>query len=310
LKLETENFELTKTLVPDPHNADDRAPAAPSRAAARVVVSLHAAPVAAWLGLLYSVVRAGHVICSDGPWFRRDSHPGYEWIYCVRGQGRFIAGGIEHSIQPGEWVWVNGHHPHAYGPDPADPWEVLWLRFDGPGIEGIWSRLQQCGGPVFPGLAKRSTRTWFSRLFRLLRQDSPPTSAIHAHVASQLAVLLASRDTLSSHEPTLPPGMRRAVDRMRLDSHLPLRVAELARLAGLGESHFTRQFRHLFGTSPIDWLRGERLLRAQRRLVESADSMKEIARQCGWGDPFHFSKDFKRLTGMTPTEYRRRERGE
>jgi AraC-like DNA-binding protein len=45
-------------------------------------------------------------------------------------------------------------------------------------------------------------------------------------------------------------------------------------------------------------------------LVESADSMKEIARQCGWGDPFHFSKDFKRLTGMTPTEYRRRERGE
>jgi transcriptional regulator GlxA family with amidase domain len=104
--------------------------------------------------------------------------------------------------------------------------------------------------------------------------------------------------------------MRRAVDRMRLHSQRPLRVAELARLAGLGESHFTRQFRHLFGTSPIDWLRGERLLRAQRRLAESADSMKEIARQCGWGDPFHFSKDFKRLTGMTPTEYRRRERGE
>lgn len=310
MKLETENSELRRTLPPDPHNATDRIPASLPQAAARVVVSLHTPAAPAWQGLLYTVVRAGHVIGSDGPWFRRDSHPGHEWIYCVRGQGRFIAGGVDHSIRPGDWVWVNGHHPHAYGPDPIDPWEVLWLRFDGPGIEGIWTRIQQAGGPVFPGLANRPTRIWFSRLFRLLRNDAPSAAAIHALIAAQLAAILGTRDNLSTHEPTLSPGMQRAVDRMRLHSHLPLRVAELARLAGLGESHFTRQFRRHFGTSPIDWLRGERLLRAQRRLVESADSMKEIARQCGWGDPFHFSKDFKRLTGITPTEYRRRERGE
>ncbi|HSH93678.1 MAG TPA: helix-turn-helix transcriptional regulator, partial [Roseimicrobium sp.] len=63
------------------------------------------------------------------------------------------------------------------------------------------------------------------------------------------------------------------------------------------------------GTSPIDWLRRERINQAKRRLIESDDPIKEIARQVGYADQFFFSKDFKHVTGFTPTEFRQRERG-
>ena len=35
--------------------------------------------------------------------------------------------------------------------------------------------------------------------------------------------------------------------------------------------------------------------------VETADPIKDVARQVGYADQFYFSKDFKRFTAMTPT---------
>jgi AraC-like DNA-binding protein len=95
---------------------------------------------------------------------------------------------------------------------------------------------------------------------------------------------------------------------MRLYFHMPTRVVELAQLSGMSESHFSRQFKAALGTSPIDWLRRERIHQAKRRLIESDDPVKEIARQVGYHDQFFFSKDFKKMTKLTPTQFREQER--
>lgn len=277
----------------------------------KVLASVYATPDPSWLDAVCAVVRAGHVVAGpDGPWFRRDSHPGHEWIYCVAGQGHLLCQGTRHRIGPGDLVWVNGHHPHAYGPDAADPWEVLWLRFDGPGIEAAWRRLEAGGLPVWKGLDRGWLRTWFSGVFDQLSEGRPDPARCHASIGSLLGVLVRHRQDAASASEPLPARFRSAFERMRLYSHLPLRIGELARMAGVGESTFTRVFRECMGRSPMEWLRLQRLALAQRRLVESDDAMKDVARQSGWGDPFHFSKDFKRLTGMTPSAYRRQERGQ
>jgi AraC-like DNA-binding protein len=86
-----------------------------------------------------------------------------------------------------------------------------------------------------------------------------------------------------------------------------VRVADLARLSGLSEPHFYRRFKLVTGSSPIDWLRRERINHARRRLLESADSIKQISEQVGYNDPFFFSRDFKRYTGVSPSEYRKQQ---
>jgi AraC-like DNA-binding protein len=66
-------------------------------------------------------------------------------------------------------------------------------------------------------------------------------------------------------------------------------------------------FKQAFGTSPIDWLRRERISQAKRRLADTLDDGKEIASQVGYAARYFFSKDFKKHTGFTPTQYRARE---
>ena len=95
---------------------------------------------------------------------------------------------------------------------------------------------------------------------------------------------------------------------MRLRFNEQLTVEELAQMAAMSVSSFHRQFKAATGTSPIDWLKRERINQAKKRLLETDLTIAEIADQTGYYDQFYFSKDFKRMTKLSPTECRQRER--
>jgi len=48
--------------------------------------------------------------------------------------------------------------------------------------------------------------------------------------------------------------LHKPMEAMRLYYDRPLRIAELAALAGMSVSNFFRHFKAATGTSPIDWL--------------------------------------------------------
>ena len=70
---------------------------------------------------------------------------------------------------------------------------------------------------------------------------------------------------------------------------------------------FFRHFKQATGSSPIDWLRRERISQAKRHLSKSPDPVGDIASRVGYLNALYFSRDFRRMTGRTPTEYRRDE---
>ena len=277
--------------------------------ATRHAISLTYAPSDQGLEAFYSVLRAGHVFAGPEHRFERDSHPGHELILCLAGRGFAQLQGRRHEITPGAAVWINGHHPHAYWADPQDPWEIYWMRFDGPRLELVWKMFLESGGPVVKGCDSAEKQAIFRRIFDLLANPQPSLPLhVHAEMARLIALLFFPLRLGAPRGPEVPENLRRALERMRIYHHLPLRIAELSLLAGMSPSHFIRSFKKALGTSPIDWLRHERVAHAQRRLTETDDSMKEIARQVGYNDQFYFSRDFKRLAGATPTEFRERAR--
>lgn len=272
--------------------------------------NLYATPADWQRDLFYSVVRAGHLRAGIDHRIERETYPGHELILCLGGRGWLRIAGKKHEVGPGSLVWINCHHPHAYGAVSRDPWELYWMRIEGRSLDRISELLQIRSQPVFDKFNARSAALEFERAFDFMVGTRPSDAALtSAAVAAIIGIVFDAR--LSEPgliQPELPPAVQKALERMRLYFHLPMRVAELAQLSGMSESHFSRQFKSALGTSPIDWLRRERIHQAKRRLIESDDPVKEIARQVGYHDQFFFSKDFKKMTKLTPTQFREQER--
>ena len=87
--------------------------------------------------------------------------------------------------------------------------------------------------------------------------------------------------------------------------HRPLDVRALAAHAGVSGRTFARRFRAETGTTPLQWLLGQRVLEA-RRLLERTDlPVEDVAQRAGFGTAASLREHFARATATTPTAYRR-----
>jgi transcriptional regulator GlxA family with amidase domain len=84
-----------------------------------------------------------------------------------------------------------------------------------------------------------------------------------------------------------------------------LTVADLARHACVSRRSFARHFRAETGTTPLQWLLAQRVLRAQEMLERSDASVEEVATRCGFSNAAALRHHFRRVSGTTPTGYRR-----
>jgi AraC-like DNA-binding protein len=165
--------------------------------------------------------------------------------------------------------------------------------------------------PVFSLRNTAAAVSTFERVFMLLTERPLAIdAALHAAVTSLISLLFEARQLgdvtgLSSANPDL--ALHRVLASMRVNHRHHWSVSALAQISGLSVPHFFRRFRKATGSSPMDWLRRERMNHAKRRLTESRDRIREIAEQVGYGDPLYFSRDFKKLVGMSPKHYRERE---
>lgn len=98
--------------------------------------------------------------------------------------------------------------------------------------------------------------------------------------------------------------IRTAVDYMKQNYHKPVKLSEVARLANMTEVAFSRFFKARTGITFIDSLLELRLGHASRLLIDTSQSVSEIANNCGFNNISNFNRIFKKKKGCTPQEFR------
>jgi AraC family transcriptional regulator, arabinose operon regulatory protein len=275
------------------------------------LVSCFHTPAEAVRRIFYTIVRAGHVQAAANYRVEREHLPGHDLLLCLRGSGFVLSQNRRFRVGRGELAWISGYHPHAHWADPTNPWELSWLRLDGRALEETCNILSVLRAPVFTSLPTNDLLALFKRVQQLMTERPTALDALlNAVVAQILGILFENRQTETArHLETFQapaPDIQNALTQIILYPDRAWKVRELAKLSGLSQPHFFRRFRQATGSSPIDLLRRERINHARRRLLQSKDSIKEIAEQVGYQDAFFFSRDFKRYTGVPPSTYRQR----
>jgi AraC-like DNA-binding protein len=81
-------------------------------------------------------------------------------------------------------------------------------------------------------------------------------------------------------------------------------LQEVAQLTNMAEAAFSRFFKNRSGLTFVETLTDIRLGHATRMLINSTQSISEIAYQCGFNNISNFNRIFKKKKGCSPKEFR------
>ncbi|TBL81042.1 helix-turn-helix domain-containing protein [Paenibacillus thalictri] len=227
---------------------------------------------------------------------------GTQTVYTAAGQREVLSRPCVIMTRPGE--------PHSYQFDPKKPTRHIYIHFDCV-KETIQERFTLLNSTavtsvalqdysLVPILAKqllfyfhRRPEKWkrlTESLFLAILEELENLIFPDAHLAADIPMPLQIHDALQY-----------------IDDHVTekIDILLLARTVGWSHEHFTRTFQHHTGYSPKKWITKRKLDWAAQQLLQSTDSIKEIAMNAGFADEYYFHRLFNQRMGMTATEYRR-----
>jgi AraC family transcriptional regulator len=98
--------------------------------------------------------------------------------------------------------------------------------------------------------------------------------------------------------------VNRAIDYIRAHLREPIRLANVAEVAGFSEFHFHRVFRSLMGETLNDFVKRVRLEKALSLMIlPDAPSLTRIALASGFSSSSDFSRSFKQRFGLAPSAF-------
>lgn len=120
-----------------------------------------------------------------------------------------------------------------------------------------------------------------------------------------VGLVSVSRDLLTPSDLSIAfEGLQSVVGHVRDNLAEPLKVAELAEVAGCTADQLNRRMRRVFGLTAAQYVLRVRVEAASDLLINTDDPISVIAATCGFYDQPSFTHRFARLTNSTPAQFR------
>jgi AraC-like DNA-binding protein len=132
-------------------------------------------------------------------------------------------------------------------------------------------------------------------------------------VCGNAQAIQAPITTAAEHMPSiildLPPWQTRCIEAyIAIHLHRPITLKELDHRLQLHIPGFGVAFKQTFRCTLRQYVMRRRVKRAQRLLLETDDSLRDVARACGYSEEGQFTNRFRRVMGECPASWRRKHR--
>jgi AraC-like DNA-binding protein len=231
----------------------------------------------------------------------------YAAEYVLKGRARFHdADGLSLAVGPGDLVLTFPRHGYRYVFPPRQLWSECFVQFRGP-LFGLWVK-EGLLSPKRPVHHLEPIDHWWKRLEAIIKPLALPEPAQSLKRVGLLQDFLV--DAVIAPQAAATPQdvawLATAQAWLERDYDQPPDWDAVARRLDLSYHRFRKKFVALSGVPPAHYRAARIIEHAENLLHNRRLSIREIARQCGFCDEFHFAKRFRQVTGLTPAQLRRR----
>lgn len=161
--------------------------------------------------------------------------------------------------------------------------------------------LENLGGVIVP-YSENTFIPIYSELLEVAHTDAEAASLLVLELLHKLNAELCRRE-YTKRKPT-ETACSKVLHYIKENLDKPIRLEQLAAMVHLDKSYFVRLFRETYGQTPIQFLINLRMEHACDLITYTDLPMGQIAQQCGYPSPSHFSAEYKKHYGVTPATHR------
>lgn len=247
-------------------------------------------------------VTIGRVLYPPGSTYGPRVQSCYQIVILHSGSLELMINGVPHQFTRGTALLLcPGWHEFFRWSESENTWHS-WIEYWGSPPDEVAERLQ--GLPIAIPLSERMDRIVQDALYWYVNRSSGSPELVWS-IAYHAALLYVEEAAALSNQVARPHELVYLVYRyVHRRLHQDLSLVDLARSVSVTPGYLCRIFRQAGYPSPMEWLWSLRIRMGVSMLSSTPLGVEEIARQCGFKSPFHFSRRVKQLTGHSPTEHR------
>jgi AraC-like DNA-binding protein len=228
------------------------------------------------------------------------------FVLVLKGKGTLNYKGRTFNVQKDCCLFIDCLETHSYESDGNDPWEILWIHFNGPSARGYYKLFEE----TFINVIKLGTPNRFEEILRRIIDINRKPDAYTEIFTSQLITELLTL-TMTFKRSDIDYTIRASKSLSEVKEYLDNNFTEEIYLENLCDTfcmskfYLTKEFKKAYGVTISKYIISCRINYAKRLLRFTDKSIDEISEVCGFYDTSYFNKQFKASEDITPFKYRK-----
>ncbi len=239
-------------------------------------------------------------------------HTYFELYYLESGTRSHMLGDDVYETEPGDFMLFSPYTPHHSYSDNHSPFQRIVLYFLASSVlsQDMLAKLNAASGMYHPVATDSGVvHSLLQMILKEQNSDAPySTESMIATLNTLLIRIL--RNTTAEPKRESRGRMNDIIEYIDLHSGEDIKLSDLAAKFYISEYYLCHEFKKYTNRTVVEYINMNRLLRAQRLLAETDDSISSIAEICGFNSLTNFNRTFKGNVGMPPSAFRKQAKAE
>lgn len=255
----------------------------------------------------FYIQETGCLKTEDAASSQRQNLESFLMVAVISGKGELTIGNDSFTLSKGDCFFIDCRQSHFYKSSSKDPWEVLWVHFNGATSEQYYEYFLTQSKNVFRPSAFDRVVSAINEIIDINEAKTPDSEANTSKlIVDLLTIALTANNDSQKYDSALKQKL--AAVHTYIDDHFceDLSLEKLSSEFYISKFYLTREYKKIYGMTIFQHIITSRINYGKQLLRFSDKSIEEIAHLCGFNDQSYFARQFKKAENLTCFSYRKK----